>query len=70
MTGVQTCALPICNNPDGDWKQLEWMDDYEEYVQQFKEGSADQEVVKEDKNEDEEEAAEHKTNKDQQNIEE
>lgn len=46
------------------------MDDYEEYVQQFKEGSADQEVVKEDKNEDEEEAAEHKTNKDQQNIEE
>ncbi len=58
------------NNPDGDWKQLEWMDDYEEYVQQFKEGSADKEVVKEDKNESEEEAAEHKTNKDQQNIEE
>lgn len=58
------------NNPDGDWKQLEWMDDYEEYVQQFKEGSTDKEVVKEDKNEGEEEAAEHKTNKDQQNIEE
>jgi len=24
------------NNPDGNWKQLEWMDGYDEYIQQFK----------------------------------
>lgn len=26
------------NNPHGDWEQLEWMEDYEEYVQQYKQG--------------------------------
>jgi len=57
------------NNPDGDWKQLEWMDDYEEYIQGFKEGSKDKDENIYKKEEGTKEDEEHKTNKEQQDLE-
>lgn len=63
------------NNPYGDWEQLEWMEDYEDYIKQFKQPEDNEEEKQDEqqgkKDEDiykEEEQAEEKVEDDEQSL--
>lgn len=56
------------NNPYGDWEQLEWMKDYEGYIEQFKNGKNEAPARKVNKKAEEEQ--EKKTNREQQQLDE